>query len=776
MAERLEEREFKIPVLCEGTECVRCSHKLKEGLEELKGVAAARLDPDASTLTLGYDPNIVSFESLEQKARALGCALSQQFGHSTLTLTGLDCADCALKLEAAVRRQPGVVWVSANFATSKMSVEYEADKIDEPGLIKTISKLGYGVEEAAPPSGKISFWKRHARTISTLSAGLFLGAGLIAGGAGLNPAVSNALYAAAIFSGGYFVARGGWYSLANRTFDMNFLVLAAVCGAMIIGEWVEGAAVIFLFALGNALEAFSMERTRRVIKSLVQLAPDEALIRHRDHEDTVKTEDVKVGDVLIVSPGEKIAMDGVVIEGSSSVDQATVTGESKPVEKAPGDHVYAATLNQYGALEVRVTRTSKNNTIAKIIHLVENAQTHKAKTQLFTEKFGSYYTPVVMVSALFLATVPPLWTGAAFEPWVNRALVLLVVACPCALIISTPVALVSAIGSAARKGVLVKGGVYLEAVGKLKVFAFDKTGTLTAGRPEVTDVVSFSGVDENEVLTLALSLESRSEHPVAGAVIRAAKSRGLSARDSAGFQAVPGSGAFAQIGEETYYIGSWKFFEARALPLLARPDILQLEEDGKTVIFIGTENELIGALAMADEIRPETPEVLSSLRRLGLSPLVMLTGDNEPLARQIAERGGVDSFHAELLPEDKVELVKSLEQRYDGVAMVGDGVNDAPALASATVGIAMGAAGTDVALETADIALMSDDISKLPYTVELGRRTMRIIAQNIAFSLIVVALLIGATFGGYLTLSLGIVGHEGSALAVIFNGMRLLRD
>lgn len=775
MADTFEERDFKIPAVCAGNDCARCNIKLKDGLEQVKGVQDARLDGATSTLTLAFDPNVVSFDSLERKARELGCALAEQFGHETLTLTGLDCADCAIKLEKAVGRLPGVVWVGANFAGSKLSVEYEADKVELKQVVQIINNLGYGVEEAGPPPAGEAFWRRHPKAVSTGLSGLFLLLGFITERIGLSPLAAHILYTVSILSGGYYVARSGFYSLKMLSFDMNFLVTAAVIGAMVIGEWLDGAMVVFLFAVGTAMESYSMERTRRVIRGLVTLSPREARIRHHDHEETVAIDRIKIGDVMIVRPGEKIAMDGIVAVGASSVDQASITGESIPVDKVPGDRVFAGAINQYGAMEVEVTHIAADNTIAKITHMVEEAQAHKAPTQVFTEKFGRYYTPIVMLLAAAVAVIPPLVLGAPFSGWLHRALILLVVACPCSLIISTPVALVSAIGNAAKSGVLVKGGAYLEAAGSLSVFAFDKTGTLTTGRPEVTDVIPLSGLKEDDILALTAAVESRSEHPVAHAIVRAAKERGLDTPKIMDFQAVPGSGAYARLGEDLYFVGSWKFFEERLLPLEAKPDLLHLEESGKTVIFLGSEIQLIGAVALADKVRPQAAEAVKALRRLGLKHIVMLTGDNAPTAGLIAAAAGVDAFHAELMPEDKVELIVNLKQRHEGVAMVGDGVNDAPALAAATIGIAMGAAGSDVALETADIALMSDDITKLAYTVDLSRRAMRVIKQNIIFSLAVVAVLMVATLSGHINLTIGIIGHEGSALAVIFNGMRLLK-
>ncbi len=775
MSRGIEERVFEIPLLCDGNDCARCNLKLKDGLELVKGVDDAHLDAAASTVTLRYDPNIVSFEALGKKARSLGCTLAEQFGHKTLTLTGLDCADCALKLEKAVQRLPGVAWAAANFAASKLSVEYEANKVGLDQVTNVIKKLGYGVEDV-PGEKKGSFWERNIKTVLTTIAGIFLSLGLLSLALGSDSGTSNIFFAISIAAGGYFVARSSFYALRMFSLDMNFLVTVAVIGAMIIGEWLDGAMVLFLFAIGGVLGSYSMERTRRVIKGLIEMVPREARVLAGGQEKTLPVEEIEVGDVVVVRPGEKIPMDGLVINGVSSVTQASVTGESMPVDKEAGDRVFAGTINNNGSLEIETTHISGDNTIAKIIHLVEDAQAHKAPTQLFTEKFSRYYTPIILILAALVIVVPPVIFGLPSSPWIHRALILLVVACPCSLIISTPVALVSAIGNAARQGILVKGGAYLEALGAITVFAFDKTGTLTSGDPEVTDVISLDGQSEKEILALANAVDSRSEHPVARAIAQEASLREVENIKATDFQAVPGSGAHARVGGEVYFMGSWKYFSNRLLPLVAKPDILHLEKAGKTVVFLGTEKKLIAALALADQIRPNTAEALSTLQGMGQNHLIMLTGDNEATAANIAKGLGIDAFHAELLPEDKVGLIKSLEKRYGSVVMVGDGVNDAPALASATIGIAMGAAGTDVALETADIALMSDDISKVPEAIKLSRRTMRIIQQNIIFSLGVVVLLVAATFSGYLNLTLGVVGHEGSALIVIANGMRLLKQ
>lgn len=771
---QLETRQFKIPVLCTGNECVRCSHKFKEELLLIKGVEEADLDWKTATLTLSYDPNLVSFEALEKKATELGCAIAEKFGHDTFSLTGLDCADCALKLESAVGKLPGVAWVSANFATAKLNVEYEADKLTPDEVIKTIENHGYGVAEAEAKEAKPGFLKRHRQALLTAVGAVFLATGFVAEYLGMQ-LISQAAFLLSILAGGYYTARSGFFSLKARTFDMNFLVTAAVLGALAIRAFSDGAMVLLLFALGNSMENYAVERTRRVLKGLVELAPQQALVRHKDHEEFVPINQLHIGDVIIVRPGDKIAMDGVVIKGFSAVNEAAITGESLPVDKKPGDRVFAGSINQHGALEVKVLKKAEDNTIAKIIHLVEEAQSHKAPLQLFTERFGRIYTPAVMGLAASIAIIPPVIFSQSFAFWFYKALVLLVVACPCSLVISTPVALVSAIGRAAREGVLVKGGAFLEAAGSLAVFAFDKTGTLTLGKPQLTDVLVFNNYPREKVLAVAAAIESRSEHPIGRAVVAAAKQENIPVPGIAAFEAVPGSGAFATIDGQRYFVGNWRFFEEELLPLVAKPNIEHLEQQGKTVIFLGNEKELIAALAFADTVRPESAQTVSTLKKSGLKHVVMLTGDNELAANFVAQQVNVDAVHAGLLPEDKVEVISGLRDRYGYVAMVGDGVNDAPALASASIGIAMGAAGTDVALETADIALMSDDISKLPYLINLSQRAVKVIKQNITFSLAVVAVLILATFTGYLSLTTGVIGHEGSALLVIFNSMRLLR-
>jgi Cd2+/Zn2+-exporting ATPase len=554
----------------------------------------------------------------------------------------------------------------------------------------------------------------------------------------------------------------------------------AIIGAALIGEWAEGAVVVILFAISEALERFSMERARRSIRSLMDVAPREALIRRGEKLLTVRVEDVAVGDIMIVKPGQKLAMDGVVVGGRSSVDEAAITGESMPVAKAEGDEVFAGTLNVDGALEVRVTKSAEDTMIARIIHLVEEAQAERAPSQAFVDRFAKVYTPIIMAAAAAVAIVPSLITGE-WGKWIYQGLSVLVVGCPCALVISTPISIVSAIGSAARNGVLIKGGVHLEQLGGVRAVAFDKTGTLTYGMPEVTDYRVFDPqLDPQALFAAVAALEARSPHPLAYAIVRKAERDGISYADAAveDFVAAAGRGIRGTVSGRTYAIGSPQWLADRTGAGLddgQRALIERWQSEGKTVVLIGDETGIRAALATADEVRASGREAVAELRRLGIRHTIVLTGDNRATAAAVAERVGADETRAERLPEDKLREIRRLRAEYGTVAMVGDGVNDAPALAAATVGVAMGAAGTDAALETADIALMGDDLRKLPYAIRLSRRTLRIIKQNIAFSLMIKLCALLLVVPGWLTLWIAVVADMGATLAVALNGMRLMR-
>lgn len=558
---------------------------------------------------------------------------------------------------------------------------------------------------------------------------------------------------------------------------MNTLMTIAILGAAVIGEWGEGAMVVILFAISEALERYSMDKARQSIESLMDIAPKEALIRRGNEEMMVHVEDIQVGDIMIVKPGQKLAMDGTVIKGTSTLNQAAITGESVPVTKTKDDEVFAGTLNEEGLLEVKVTKRVEDTTLSKIIHLVEEAQAERAPSQAFVDKFAKYYTPAIVILAALIAVLPPLF-GGDWSEWIYQGLAVLVVGCPCALVVSTPVAVVTAIGNAARNGVLIKGGVHLEETGHLKAIAFDKTGTLTKGVPAVTDIVTYGG-NENELLIITAAIENGSQHPLASAIMRKAEENGLNFNDVVveEFQSITGKGVKAKVNNELYYVGSPNLFEETLLNGIEASiieNITRMQTQGKTVMVLGTEKEILSLIAVADEMRESSKEVISKLNVMGIET-VMLTGDNQRTASAIGKLVGVSDIKADLLPEDKLNYIKELRGKHQSVAMVGDGVNDAPALAASSVGVAMGGAGTDTALETADIALMSDDLSKLPYTIKLSRKALTIIKQNITFSLAIKLVALVLVMPGWLTLWIAIFADMGATLLVTLNSLRLLK-
>ncbi|MDQ7028984.1 MAG: heavy metal translocating P-type ATPase [Ardenticatenia bacterium] len=636
----------------------------------------------------------------------------------------------------------------------------------------------------------------------TAVCALSLGTAWVGGRVGMIPSQAElALYVLAYISGGFFGAWEGLRALRHFELNIDFLMVVAALGAATVGEWVEGGILLFLFSLSNTLQGYALGRSRQAIRALMDLRPAEALVRRDGHEERVPVEALVVGDVVIVKPGERIPVDGQVIRGTTAVDQSTITGESMPVTKGPGDSVFAGTLNTTGVIEVEATRSPTDTTLAKIIQMVEEAQTRKAPTQRFLEAFEPKYAAGVILAVLIFLGISVWVLGQPFDDAFYRAMTLLVVASPCALVISTPAAILSAIANAARRGILFKGGAFLEQAATLEAMAFDKTGTLTVGKPRVTDVVPAAEVlgeawfapelaaelqpkgfdvpdrcTRDDLLAVAASAERYSEHPLAAAIVQAAQEAGVSLYEATETQAVPGHGVCAQVNGEEIRIGNRRFFETARqiwpMPLLALAR--RMEQEGKTVVFVSRGNRPLGLIALADIIRPEAAPALADLRRLGIRRIVMVTGDARQVAEAVARRLDILEVYAELLPQQKVEIVEKLAAQSP-VAVVGDGVNDAPAMAVSHVGIAMGAAGTDVALETADIVLMADDLSRLPHLVRLARRARRIVWQNIAFSLAVIVVLIVSVFLFELPLPLGVVGHEGSTLVVVANGLRLLR-
>lgn len=647
------------------------------------------------------------------------------------------------------------------------------EELEKAGAFENLKIIPEGERVEQRP-----LWKRK-ENINVILSIVFLLLGWAAGEYyGEGYIISVLLYAISMIVGGHRLFLTGLKNLGRLEFDMKTLMTIAVIGAGAIGEWGEGATVVILFAISEVLEAFSMDKARQSIRSLMDIAPKEALIRRGDQELTVAVDEIQIGDIMLIKPGQKLAMDGVVVKGNSSLNQAAITGESVPVPKTMGDEVFAGTLNEEGLLEVKVTKRVEDTTIAKIIHLVEEAQAERAPSQAFVDRFAKYYTPAIMLLALGVAVVPPLFFGAEWSKWIYEGLAVLVVGCPCALVISTPVSIVTAVGNAARNGVLIKGGIHLEETGRLTAIAFDKTGTLTRGVPEVTEMISFG--EEKKLLGIAAALEKGSGHPLASSILRKAEKEGINFNEIevSEFSSITGQGLKGKVANALYYIGSPALFEkvlASGIAVEQRNQIERLQKQGKTVMILGTEQEIELLIAVADEVREHSKGVIKRLHQMGIKRTVMLTGDNRSTAEAIGSAVGVQEVQAELLPQQKLDFIKKLRSDGNRVAMVGDGVNDAPALAASSVGIAMGGAGTDTALETADIALMADDLRKLPFAIKLSRKTLQIIKQNITFALGIKALALLLVIPGWLTLWMAIFADMGATILVTLNGLRLLR-
>lgn len=701
---------------------------------------------------------------------------------------GFSCANCAGKFEKNVKQLPGVEDAKVNFGASKINVfgNTTVEELEKAGAFENLKvvpeKLGTHTSHAVERENKeekIPFYKKHSTLLTSVLFLVFGYLSLYMNGEG--NIVTTLLFLASMLIGGLSLFRVGLQNLIRFEFDMKTLMTVAVIGGAIIGEWAEVAVVVILFAISEALERFSMDRARQSIHSLMDIAPKEAFVRRNGQELKVHVDDIVVGDIMLVKPGQKIAMDGIVVNGYSAVNQAAITGESVPVEKSVDDNVFAGTLNEEGILEVKITKLVEDTTIAKIIHLVEEAQGERAPAQAFIDKFAKYYTPIIMIVAALVAIVPPLLSNGSWETWVYQGLAVLVVGCPCALVISTPISIVSAIGNAAKKGVLVKGGVYLEEMGTLKAIAFDKTGTLTKGVPIVTDFeVLYQQIEEKELLSIITALENRSQHPLASAIMKKADQENIPYSEIMveDFSSITGRGIEGSVNGTTYYIGSPQLFSELFVSDFTQAfedKVNYLQNQGKTVMIIGTEQNILGIIAVADEVREISKEVIQKLNQLGIKKTIMLTGDNKGTADAIGAHVGVSDIQSELLPQDKLDYMKQLRSEFGKVAMVGDGVNDAPALAASTVGIAMGGAGTDTALETADVALMGDDLRKLPFTVKLSRKALNIIKANITFAIAIKFIALLLVVPGWLTLWIAILSDMGATILVTLNGLRLMK-
>jgi Cd2+/Zn2+-exporting ATPase len=700
---------------------------------------------------------------------ASACAFCELHAEAVFRVEGMDCNEEVTILERRLKPLPGLEALSADVIGQRLHVKYDAAKLTTSAMVDAVGRTGMRMwleheEPRAESSDVRSRWYLMAGSGLAIAAGF---CSTLAGSAGLAPFC----YAASAVVGGVYPARRALAAIRSRHVDINVLMVIAVAGALTLKDWAEAAAVVFLFSLAQWLEVRTLERARHAIRSLLDLSPRQAIVRRGGREQEIPVEEVRTGDAVIVRPGDKIAVDGEIATGRSDVNEAPMTGESLPVDKVPGDQVYAGTINGRGALELRVTRVGRDTRLAQVIHLVEVAQSQRAPVQTFVDRFARVYTPAVIALALLIAVAAPIMTGDPIAMWAYRALVLLVIACPCALVISTPVSIVAALSSAARRGVLVKGGAHLERLAAARVVAFDKTGTLTRGQLEVADVAALGSATAADVLRYAAAAESRSEHPIARAIAVHAARLQVDVPVAVGFSAIPGLGAEAHVAGRLVTVGNDRLLRARGI---ANPDGFSESHPGHTHVYVAVDEMLLGVIALGDGIRDAAREAVDLLRAQGVHRIVMLTGDRAEVAKAVAAAAGLDEEHHALLPDQKHELVRGLKGR-GAVVMVGDGVNDAPALAAADVGIAMAAAGSDVALETADVALMSDELLKLPYAIRLARATLRNVKTNVTVSLTLKAAFLVLAISGNATLWMAVLADTGASVIVVANALRLLR-
>jgi Zn2+/Cd2+-exporting ATPase len=770
---------LEIPVVLPdvGDHCDQCVGKLVDRLRSLRGITTAHVDEadGGHHLCLHYEPNLVTLEQIERLARDAGAKLTAQFRHETLRIPDMDCGDCAQSIEHVIGRVRGVTQVAVSYAAERMRLEFDASLVTRDEIVARLRSMGYSVLESdEEPHGVLG---HHAELARSIASGVALGCAVAAERYGAPWLVVFASYAAAYLLGGYDVARHGFTAVARGSFTIDLLMSLAALGAAAIGKWADGGLLIFLFSLGHALEEEAMERARHAITALGQLAPRTARVRREAAIAERSVDEIQRGDIVIARPGERIPIDGRVASGASSVDESPITGESMPVAKRVGDDVFAGTLNGGGLIEIEATKLASETTLARVVRLVSETETQKSRTQTLVDRVARVLVPTTLVAVALLCVVPPLVGWLAPADAFLRAMALLVSASPCALVIATPAAVLAGIARAAKGGVLVKGGVHLENLGQLRAVAFDKTGTLTRGRLEVTDVVPASGVSERALLAAAASLEQGSMHPLARAIVAHAAALGIELTEPRASQSVDEQGVRGELDGATTWIGSATLLARQGLTLpadLAR-SAAAVEAAGRTCVLVWRAEAVLGALGLADQPRGEAASTLRQLRAQGIDHLVMLTGDNATVAQAIGSAVGTSTVRAALRPEDKLRVVRELERSLGPTAMVGDGVNDAPALAGATLGIAMGALGSEVALETADVALMADDLHALPFAVGLGRASRRIIRQNLAVALGVVALLAPLAIAGAVGVGAAILLHEGSTLVVVANALRLLR-
>lgn len=698
----------------------------------------------------------------------------------TLQVQGVDCPEEVALIKRALKPIAGVGDVRVNVLTGQ-TVVFHDGKVDPAKLVQAIGKAGLKATVGTQKQ-KSEASLRAGRLRAVVSSAVFTGGGLLLEWSHRGPAwLAIFCFVAGILSGGFFVAPKAWRSLTRFQLDMNVLMAIAVLGAAFIGQWSEAAVVVLLFSVSELLESFSIARARRAIETLVDLSPPTARVRKGESFEEAPVESVELSAEVEVRPGARVPLDGQVLEGRTSINQAPITGESLPVEKEPGNEVYAGTINGEGRIVMRVTKRSSDTMLARIIHLVEEAQEQRAPSQRFVDVFAKYYTPSVMMLAVIVALLPPLAGGQPWAVWFYRALVLLVIACPCALVISTPVSIVSGLTAMARRGVLIKGGAFLESIGRLKALAVDKTGTITRGTTRITAIVPLGGATEAEVIRISAAIDAHSDHPLAKAVVDYARENHIAIPQSVQPASVNGRGAEASLEDHRYFVGNHRFtHELGVCSGEIENRLEQIEARGQSVIVVGHRphdacaGEVIGILAVGDEIRPDATAAVKALHDAGVERVVMLSGDNQRTAEAVAAQVGIDEVHGDLLPDDKIAHIRRLIAEKRHVGMIGDGVNDAPAMAAASIGIAMGAAGTDTAIETADIALMKDDLSKVAEAIVLGRRTLRVIQFNIAFAILIKVVFLSLAVVGRAGLWLAILADTGATLIVIMNSLRLL--
>ncbi|MBE9003833.1 cadmium-translocating P-type ATPase [Fortiea sp. LEGE XX443] len=789
-----------------GMDCGGCAKTIEATLQKLTGVAEVKVSFATERLSVTYDSQQANEATIRDRVTALGYTIepipnqvTQVQTPSTQTLQayigGMDCGGCAKTIAANLQQLPGITEATVNFASERLNVIYDPQQASEADIVKRVTDLGYIVELDTTANssagtgistenladnlqsrksdlGGWQFWlyTRRGQTVVLSGVGLILG--LIAERLLSLPLVAQGFYAISLIVAIVPILRAAWIALKLRRADMNLLMTLAAIGAAILNQWFQGALVIFFFALGTTLQNFTLGRTRNAIRDLMDLTPTTATVRRNGQEFSVPVESILLGEILTIRPGQRIALDGIVMSGISAVDQSPITGESLPENKEKGNQVFAGTLNQTGFLEVEVTHTAKDTTVARIVHLVEEAQESRAPIQQWVDRFSTIYTPIVLTLAAAIAFIPPLFFAQPLNVWFYKALVLIVIACPCALVIATPVSLVSAIGAATRKGVLFKGGKALETAGRLTTLAFDKTGTITQGMPVVQEVYTLGEMSADTVLLIAASLEQQSEHPLAKAIVAQAKAKEMELESPESFTAVPGKGIWAKFGQSIYFVGNRRLFTEQEISLSAADQSLlkEMESQGQTPVLVGTRQGLIGAIALADGLRLESKEAVRALKRLGLKRLVMLTGDRSPVAREIAQQVGIDEYQAQLLPEDKLQAIYKL-RRTGVVGMVGDGINDTPALAAADVSFAVG--NIDVTLETADVVLTSGDLRRLAYAIKLSQRTLSVIKQSIVLALVLNGTFILLGTLGIIGLPVAVLEDMGSSLFVTLNAMRL---